>query len=235
MSPESPLIKRRCLIIEDEASVARFLEISLREQGFDIRIAETAAMGHQAAIEFRPELVILDLGLPDRDGADLLLDLRKWMTVPILVLTARETDEDKVRALDRGADDYLTKPFSLAELQARIRVALRHADRIDAVTTVYRTGEWEMDFSAHTIKFRGALLKLTSTEYDILKVLVRSTGKVVTHRVLLKEIWGPNSVEHTQYLRVYVGQLRKKLRTLDSASEFIQTEPGVGYRWMGVS
>jgi len=235
MSPHAQQPKRRCLIIEDEASVARFLEISLRDQGFDIRLAETAASGHQAAIEFRPELVILDLGLPDRDGTDLLVDLRKWMTVPIRGLTARETDEDKVRALDRGADDYLTKPFSLAELQARIRVALRHADRVDASSPVYRTGEWEMDFSAHKVQFQGSLLKLTSTEYDILKVLVQASGKVVSHRLLLREIWGPNSVEHTQYLRVYVGQLRKKLRAMDSESEFIQTEPGVGYRWIGVS
>ncbi|MBC7385124.1 MAG: response regulator transcription factor [Cryobacterium sp.] len=222
-------LKKRVLVIEDEESVARFLISSLEANQYLTRWETSGNAGAQAAIEFRPQIVILDLGLPDMDGHAVLLKLREWLKAPILILTAREGDDDKVRALDQGADDYLTKPFSVAELLARIRVGLRHSE--SGVTGLhYRKRGIDCDVAGHTVKVDGNLVHLTATEYDILKVLIKSAGKVVTHRALLKEIWGPNSVEHTQYLRVYVGQLRKKLKSKIHPEELIQTEPGVGYR-----
>lgn len=221
--------KKRILIIEDEESVARFLLSSLESHHYQTRWEASGKAGIQAAIEFRPELVILDLGLPDQDGHQVLLKLREWMKAPVIILTARESDDDKVKALDQGADDYLTKPFSVAELLARIRVGLRHSESL-ANENVYRNRDLECDLSGHTVKMEGKLVRLTATEYDILKVLVKNAGKVVTHRMLLKEIWGPNSVEHTQYLRVYVGQLRKKLKSDLHPEGLILTEPGIGYR-----
>ncbi len=216
----------RILVIEDEESVSRFLVGTLEANGYQVRAEHTGQKGIQAAIEFRPDLVILDLGLPDIDGQVVLLKLREWLKAPIVILTARESDEDKVRALDQGADDYLTKPFSVAELLARIRVGLRHFESAGK-SAIYRNGSLECDLEGHTVKLDGQLVRLTSTEYDILRLLIKNSGKVVTHRALLKEIWGPNAVEHTQYLRVYVGQLRKKL-----SGNLIVTEPGIGYRLM---
>lgn len=220
--------KKRILVIEDEDKVARFLMSTLESNHYQVRAESSGEKGIQGAIEFRPELVILDLGLPDQDGHSVLLKLREWLKAPIIILTARESDEEKVKALDQGADDYLTKPFSVAELMARIRVALRHFESVDR-SSIYRNGSLECDLSGHIVKVDGNLIRLTATEYNILRVLIKNAGKVVTHRMLLKEIWGPNSVEHTQYLRVHVGQLRKKLKTT-TVSEFIITEPGIGYR-----
>lgn len=227
----SPVGKKRVLVIEDEDAVSRFLLRTLEAHAYQVRVEASGKLGIQAAIEFRPEVVILDLGLPDLDGQEVLLKLREWLKAPIIVLTARESDEEKVRALDQGADDYLTKPFSMAELLARMRVALRHAESLgQSKETVYRNGDLELDLVSHTVRVGGRRVHLTATEYEILKCLVRNSGKVVTHRALLKEIWGPNSVEHTQYLRVYVGQLRKKLKANAGDPELILTEPGIGYR-----
>ncbi|RYZ96969.1 MAG: response regulator, partial [Proteobacteria bacterium] len=171
------------------------------------------------------------LGLPDIDGFEVLRRLREWSRVPILVLTVQDSDEDKVRALDGGADDFVTKPFSVPELLARVRVALRHGNPSnDKGAPVVTVGPLELDFAGHLVKMDGREIRLTSTEYDLLAVLVKNAGKVVTHRVLLKEIWGPNATEHTQYLRVYMGQIRKKLKAAAGAPEIIVTEPGVGYR-----
>lgn len=225
------MIKKRVLVIEDEDSVSRLLMRTLEAHPYQVRIEATGESGIQAAIEFRPEVVILDLGLPDLDGQEVLLKLREWLKAPIIVLTARESDEEKVRALDQGADDYLMKPFSVAELLARMRVALRHFESLgQSQMTLYRNGKLECDLSGHSVRVAGKRVHLTATEYEILKCLIRNSGKVVTHRVLLKEIWGPNSVEHTQYLRVYVGQLRKKLKSTPGDREIILTEPGIGYR-----
>lgn len=228
MKSDTPALKR-ALVIEDEDSVSRFLTNALEANQFQVRVESTGKAGIQAAIEFRPDVVILDLGLPDQDGHMVLLKLREWLKAPIIILTARESDEDKVKALDQGADDYLTKPFSVAELLARIRVALRHFLSTGSAA-VYRNAGLEFDLAARAVKIDGRLVHLTVTEYDILRVLVKNEGKVVTHRALLNEIWGPNSVEHTQYLRVYVGQLRKKLKSSEGRSPLIITEPGVGYR-----
>lgn len=222
-------VKKRVLLIEDEESVSRFLTSSLVTHGFQVRVEANGKSGIQAAIEFRPEVVILDLGLPDIDGHDVLLKLREWLKAPVIVLTARGNDEDKVKALDQGADDYLMKPFSVAELFARIRVVLRRFESVDH-SNIYKNGPLECDLDGHIVKVDGKQVHLTSTEFDILRILIKNAGKVVTHRALLKDIWGPNSVEHTQYLRVYVGQLRKKLKSQQQERDLIVTDLGVGYR-----
>lgn len=222
-------VKKRILVIEDEESVSKFLIHCLESNHFSVRTESNGNKGIQAAIEFRPELTILDLGLPDLDGQQVLTKLRDWIKSPIIILTARESDEDKVRALDHGADDYLTKPFSVAELLARIRVALRHSESVGQ-TSLYKNASLVCDLSGHIVKVDENLVHLTATEYEILRVLILNAGKVVTHRTLLKEIWGPHSVEHTQYLRVYVGQLRKKLQSKTGDPSLIITEPGIGYR-----
>jgi two-component system KDP operon response regulator KdpE len=219
--------ERRVLVIDDEASVAKLLRMSLELQGFTVRTEASGAAGLQAAIEFRPEVVVLDLGLPDLDGFEVLSRLREWSRVPVVVLTVQDRDDEKVRALDGGADDFVTKPFSVPELLARLRVALRHANP-GGGTPLVRLGPLEVDFSGHLVKMESREVRLTSTEFDLLTVLVKNAGKVVTHRVLLKEVWGPNATEHTQYLRVYMGQIRKKLK--HAGPDLIITEPGVGYR-----
>ena len=219
---------KRALIIEDDPSVARLLSIALSQASYEVRTTATGNEGIQAARDYRPTVILLDLGLPDLRGVEVLSRLREWFTAPILILTANDSDSEKVTALDNGADDYVTKPFSVPELLARIRVALRHYDKTE-VSDQFTIGPFEINLTNRQVRVEGALVKLTATEYDILRVLLRNYGKVVTHRSLLKEVWGPNSVEHYQYVRVYVGQLRKKLRTKKSV-ELIQTELGVGYR-----
>ncbi len=217
---------KKVLVVEDEESVCRFLKTTLESNQYQTRIEGNAQKGMQGAIEYRPDLIILDLGLPDMSGHELLKKVREWSTTPIIILTAAESDDDKVKALDSGADDYLTKPFSVRELLARMRVALRHSESVGQ-QPVFKDQNLEVDLVGHVVKVSGEIIHLTVTEYEILKVLIKNSGKVVTHRTFLKEIWGPNSVEHTQYLRVYVGQLRKKLK---DAGDLIVTEPGVGYR-----
>jgi len=224
---------RRILIIEDDPCLARMVGQVLRDQGVECRSESSAAAGVQAAIEYRPALVLLDLGLPDQSGLETLKKLREWYRPPILILTARESDDEKVAALDGGADDYITKPFSTVELLARIRVALRNFDRTET-RDQHRIGPYEIDLSARSIQVEGNPVRLTATEFDILRVLLRYQGKVVTHRVLLNEVWGPNAVEHYQYVRVYVAQLRKKLRLRAGLPSLIQTDLGVGYR-LGVT
>lgn len=219
---------RKILVIDDEAAIRKFLRVSLEAQGFKVEEAVSGQEGLAQAIAFRPDLVILDLGLPDIEGFEVLARLREWSQVPVLVLTVRDAEEDKVRALDGGADDYLTKPFSVPELLARIRVAERH--RLPASESpLFQTGDLEVDLAARSVKVKGQEVRLTATEWEILRLLIEHAGKAVTHRQILKQVWGPNSVEHTQYLRVYVGHLRKKLETANSGP-FIRTEPGVGYR-----
>jgi len=219
---------QKVLVVDDEPSIRKLLRTSLELNDYKVKEALTGGDGIRAVIDDKPDIVILDLGLPDMSGLDVLKKLREWSKIPVIVLTVNDSDEDKVEALDSGADDYLTKPFSIPELMARIRAATRHATPQDE-DSVFRTGNVEIDYSARTVKVSGQPVKLTSTEYDILRVLARHAGKVVTHRFLLKEVWGPYSVEHTQYLRVYLGKIRKKLRA-DDYPELIVTESGVGYR-----
>lgn len=219
----------RVLVIDDEAAIRKLLRICLEPESYTVREAANAGDGLREAAQSRPELIILDLGLPDMDGLTLLKRIREWSQVPIIVLTVRESDSDKVGALDSGADDYLTKPFSTAELLARVRVALRHAQQPE-VDSIYRNAELEIDMAAQTVKVNRVTVRLTSTEYSLLRLLARHAGRVVTHTQILKEVWGPSAVAERQYLRVYFGQLRKKLQQAGLKEEIIVTEPRVGYR-----
>lgn len=219
----------RILVIDDETAIRRLLRISLEAEGYFLLESSEGKEGLVTASTQRPDLIILDLGLPDIDGLTILKKLREWSTVPVIILTVKDSDIDKVALLDAGADDYLTKPFSVPELLARIRAALRH-NQVFEMQAVFCSGHLEVDLSARTVLISGKPVKLTVTEYDILRILVRYAGKVVTQGHLLKEIWGPHATEQTQYLRVYIGQLRKKLEKDPSRPELILTEPGVGYR-----
>lgn len=222
---------KKILVIDDETSVSRFVRHGLEGQGFAVTEAGTGQDGLARMIDIKPDLVILDFGLPDMTGLQVLKKLREWSKTPVIFLTVRDSDEDKVAALDQGADDYLTKPFSFPELLARIRVALRHAQTANPEEPVFTNGKLKIDRSAHVVMYDNHEVHLTSTEYDLLKLLAQHAGKVVPHRTILKEIWGPNSVEHNHYLRVYFGQIRKKLEAIEEgSSSMIETEAGVGYR-----
>ncbi len=175
-------------------------------------------------------MIILDLGLPDINGLEVIQKVREWSKTPIIVLTVRGDEESKVKVLDAGADDYLTKPFSVPELLARLRVAERHVTTLDSNESIFKSGPLEVDMAGRIVKVGAKEIHLTSTEYAILCCFVKNAGKVITHRQILKEIWGPNSVEHTQYLRVYVGHLRRKIEPDAESTKLIVTEPGVGYR-----
>ena len=219
----------RILVIDDEAAIRRMLRIGLTADDYVFLEASSGEQGLIIAATQRPDLIILDLGLPDMEGFTVLKRLREWSTIPVIVLTVRDSEVDKVALLDAGADDYLTKPFSMPELMARIRVALRRAEPSET-QAVYRCGHVEVDLAARTVLASKKEVKLTATEYEILRILIRHAGKVITQRQLLKEVWGPHAVEQSQYLRVYIGQLRKKLERDPSQPELIVTEPAVGYR-----
>lgn len=221
----------KILLIEDEVSIRRFLKISLEGATYQVIEASSGAEGLSLAASHQPDAIILDIGLPDTTGFQLISELREWFKRPIVVLTVQDQEEDKVKALDLGADDYLTKPFGVPELLARLRASLRRSQsEHEPSVPVFRSGQFEFDRAAHIVKMNGEEVHLTSTEYDLVAVLVKHAGKVVTHRMLLNAVWGPNSVEHVQYLRVYMGQIRKKLKVNEAHSEIISTEPGVGYR-----
>lgn len=221
----------RILVIEDELPIRKFLRISLESHGYAMDEAETAERGLRLAAADPPEAVILDLGLPDADGLDVIRRLREWSAVPIIVLSARGRETDKIAALDGGADDYLTKPFGVGELLARLRVALRHASQSSHVEeATFQVRGLRVDMAARRVFIDDGEVHLTPTEYRLLMTLVRHAGKVVTHRQLLKEVWGPDSVEENQYLRVYLGQLRRKIERDPTRPTYLLTEPGVGYR-----
>lgn len=221
---------KKILVIEDETPIRKFLRVSFENEGCEVVEALTGKDGIREIISARPDVIILDLGLPDMDGLDVIRKVREWSKIPIIVLTVKEDEESKVRVLDAGADDYLIKPFSIPELMARLRVAERHANSTNNTPTLFTSGSLEVDFLGHIVRVSGQEIHLTATEYDILKLLIKHAGKVVTHRQILQEIWGPNAVEHKQYLRVYVGHLRKKIESGQVTEKFIVTEPGVGYR-----
>jgi two-component system KDP operon response regulator KdpE len=226
MSEPEPVI----LVIEDEAQMRRFLRASLSSNGYQVVEAESGQSGIAQAAARNPELVLLDLGLPDLDGLVVTERLRGWAKTPIIVISARGKEEDKIRALDAGADDYLTKPFGVGELLARIRVALRNAARGETGSSQFAVGELKIDLARRQVLVRDEEVHLTPIEYKLLATLVKHAGRVITHRQLLREVWGPNSSEQTQYLRVYMGQLRHKLEDNPSRPRFFTTEPGVGYR-----
>jgi two-component system KDP operon response regulator KdpE len=220
----------RILIVDDEPQIIRFLKPALSAAGFDTVIATTGADALKSAATEAPDLILLDLGLPDVDGKEVIRQLRAWSAVPILVLSARDRETEKIEALDLGADDYINKPFGIGELTARIRTALRHAARASGQHTHFKAGALDFDILTHSVTLAGVPLKLTPKEFELLAVLVRNAGLIVTHRQILTAVWGPAHVEDLQYLRVFVGQLRQKLKSSPDAPEFIQTEPGIGYR-----
>lgn len=220
---------KRVLVIDDELAIRRLLKASLEPAGYQVLEAKDSAEGLREAASHRPDLVVLDLGLPGQDGGVVLKRLREWSQVPVLILTVQDAEEEKVRLLDLGADDYLVKPFSVPELLARLRVLERRA-QAGAAGAVLELGDLAIDLGAHVVRRRGKEVRLTATEYDFLKLLARHAGRVLTQRQILKEVWGPNSVEHTHYLRIYAAQLRKKLEEDPSNPRWLITEPGVGYR-----
>jgi len=228
MTGQQPLL----LVIEDEPQMLRFLRASLGTHGYRLLEATTGTDGLAQAAARAPEVILLDLGLPDVDGLEVTKRLREWTRIPIIVLSARGQDEDKIKALDAGADDYLTKPFSVGELLARIRVALRRMAEVGPGRDepAFAIGDVRIDLAKRQVFLADEEVHLTPTEYKLLAVLVRHAGRVVTHRQLLQEVWGPSYVEHTQYLRVFMGQLRHKLEPDPARPKHLVNEPGVGYR-----
>ena len=223
---DGPLV----LLIEDEPAMRRFLRAALGTHDFRLVEAGTMREGLAQAAGRNPDLILLDLGLPDGDGLDATKQLREWTTTPIIVLSARGQEQDKIAALDAGADDYLTKPFSVGELLARMRVALRHRATGGEVPQLFEAGELKVDLARRTVTVAGDDLHLTPTEYKLLAVLVKHAGKVLTHRQLLLEVWGSHNASQTQALRVYVTQLRHKIEQDPARPRLLITEPGVGYR-----
>lgn len=219
------------LVVEDEPQMRRFLRASLTAHGFTLVEAATAQEGTALATSHNPELILLDLGLPDEDGLLVTRRIREWSRVPIIVISARGQESDKVEALDAGADDYLTKPFGVNELLARMRVSLRHAGEAGgAPTPVLEIGPLRIDLARREVTLGGRDVRLTPIEYRLLTLLARNAGKVITHRQLLKEVWGPGQVEQTHYLRVYMAQLRRKIEVDPARPGLLMTEQGVGYR-----
>jgi two-component system, OmpR family, KDP operon response regulator KdpE len=218
------------LIIEDEEALRRFLIPTLTAQHYQVLSAATATEGLAMARSHNPDLVLLDLGLPDRDGMAVLKELRTWSRKPVVILSARNQERDKVRALDQGADDYLAKPFGAAELLARIRVALRHTLQPDVAEPVIVSGGLRIDLERREVALNGQMVKLTALEYRLLEALVRRNGKVATHGQLLAEVWGPSGAGHTHYLRIYMATLRRKLEADSTRPKHFITEPNVGYR-----
>lgn len=230
-APAAPL----ALVIDDEPQIRRLLRTLLEADGYRVAEAPTGEAGLAAAAQKPPEIVLLDLGLPDLDGIEVLRRLRQWTPVPVLILSVRDEEELKVAALDAGADDYVTKPFSSAELLARLRVMLRHASTSAQAppSPVFRAGLLEVDLVARVVRVDGKAVQLTATEYALLALFIRHAGRVLTHRQILREVWGPRAEEQRQYLRVYVAHLRRKIEPGEGPPKLIVTESGVGYRLRG--
>lgn len=228
----TPEILPVVLVVEDEPQVMRFLRATLPAQGYRLVEATTGQQGLLEAATRTPDLVLLDLGLPDLDGVEVTRRLREWSKVPIIVLSARGQESDKIQALDAGADDYLTKPFGVGELLARMRVALRNAARLlsGRADPVFELGDLRVDLGARRVSVAGREVHLTRTEYNLLALLVKHAGRVLTHRQLLREVWGPGAANESHYLRVYMGQLRHKLEADPARPRYLETETGVGYR-----
>ncbi len=229
---ESAAVPATVLVIEDETPIRKFLRAALEAQGFAVVESGTGQDGIAQAAMRAPDLLLLDLGLPDTDGFEVVRRVREWSTMPILVLSARGREDDKIHALDAGADDYVTKPFSTGELLARIRVALRHRARVgeEEGASEARFGDIEIDFGRRTVRRAGAEVRLTPIEYRLLTMLARHAGRVLTHEALLREVWGPSYTTQHHYLRVYMAQLRHKLEADPGRPRWLLTEPGVGYR-----
>lgn len=221
--------KTKVLIVDDEHAIRRFLRTALGAHGYEVHEAATGEDAIMQTINVRPDLIILDLGLPGIDGIEVTRRIREWSQTPIVILSVRERDTDKIEALDEGADDYLTKPFSVGELTARLRVAMRHA-RQEELEQVFVSGKLWVDLTARLVTYDGEEVQLTPTEYDLLKVLIRHAGRVLTHQQLLKEVRGAGYQTETHLLRVHMSNLRRKIEEDPSNPQYILTEPGVGYR-----
>lgn len=228
MSNDRPVI----LVVDDEPQIRRFLRASFGVHDYGIVEASSAKEGLRAATTRNPDLIVLDLGLPDGDGKDLIRDVRTWTEVPIIVLSVRDDEREKVAALDLGADDYLSKPFGMDELMARVRVCLRKRDQsmTSNETSAIRVGDVSIDMASREVRKAGEVVQLTPKEFELVCLLARNTGRVITHRQLLEKIWGPAHADEVQYLRVYIAQLRQKLEANPADPEIFLTEPGVGYR-----
>ena len=222
--------KTQVLVVDDEAAILRFLKPALEANGYEMASASTVAEATKRIAAESPDIVLLDLGLPDGDGKDVIKRAREWSDVPIIVLSARERETEKIESLDLGADDYVNKPFNVGELLARMRTALRHRMQRKAETPLLRVGNLEVDSVRHRATRAGAEIKLTPKEFELLSFLARHAGRVVTHKQILTAVWGPAHTEDTQYLRVYVGQLRQKVEEHPDDPRIILTEPGIGYR-----
>jgi two-component system, OmpR family, KDP operon response regulator KdpE len=223
----------RILVIDDEAQIRRFLDIGLRAEGYEVLLAANAADGLALAATQSPDLVILDIGLPDREGHDVLAELRQWSLVPVLMLSVRDAENEKVRALDHGANDYVTKPFGIQELMARLRALLRNRPGEPELPPRYDDGHLAVDMARREVHLDGALLSLTRKEYAVLALLLRHSGRVVTQQQVLREVWGATHVQDTHYLRIVLGKLRQKLGDDPVTPRWLKTEPGVGYRFLG--
>jgi two-component system KDP operon response regulator KdpE len=222
--------KARVLVIDDEAAILRFLKPAMEANAYEVASAGTAAEATKRIAAEAPDIVVLDLGLPDGDGKDVIRRVREWSDVPIIVLSARDREAEKIEALDLGADDFVNKPFGVGELMARMRAALRHRMQRHAETPILAIGDLEIDSLRHRVTRAGTEIRLTPKEFELLSFLARHAGKVVTHRQILTAVWGPAHTEDTQYLRVYVGHLRQKIEASPDDPRIIVTEPGVGYR-----
>lgn len=222
--------KIQVLVVDDEAAILRFLKPALEANSYDMTSAGTVAEAVKRIAAETPDLVLLDLGLADGDGKDVIRRVREWSDVPIIVLSARDREAEKIDSLDLGADDYVNKPFNVGELMARMRTALRHRLQRKSETPVLRVGDLEVDSVRHRVTRGGAELKLTPKEFELLSFLARHAGRVVTHRQILAAVWGPAHTEDTQYLRVYIGQLRQKIEEKPDDPRVVLTEPGIGYR-----
>ena len=220
----------RILVVDDEPQIQRFLKPSLSAAGYTVIAAATGREALKLAATSAPDAVVLDLGLPDMDGKDVIRELRAWSKIPIVVLSARDREAEKIMALDLGADDYINKPFGIGELMARLRAALRHRNQNAASVTVFTTAKLSVDIASHSVTRDGAPVRLTPKQFELLKILVQNSGRVVTHRQILVGVWGPAHAEDLQYLRVFVRQLRQKLEADPEAPKIILTEAGVGYR-----
>ena len=223
--------KAEILVIDDEPQIRKLLEITLHSNQYSVKEAVNAREGLIMAANHPPDLIILDLGLPDENGHNVLKKLRQWFTNPVIILSVQKSEEDIIRALDNGANDYLTKPFRTGELMARIRSVMRHS-LSEEKEQVFRCQGLEVDLTARIVKKNNEPVKLTSTEYNLLALLVKNEGKVLTHQFLLRAIWGPGFINQSQYLRVFMAQIRKKIEDDPNRPVFLQTESGVGYRFI---
>ena len=225
----------RILVIDDEAQIRRFLDIGLRAEGYEVLLAATAAEGLALAATRTPDLVILDIGLPDMEGHAVLAELRQWSQLPVLMLSARDAESEKVRALDHGANDYVSKPFGIQELMARLRALLRNRPGEPEVSPLYGDDRLSIDLARREVSLDGTPLALTRKEFAVLAMLLRHSGRVVTQQQVLREVWGATHVQDTHYLRVVLGKLRQKLGDDPVTPRWLKTEPGVGYRFLGGS